>query len=265
MTRKRVSTSRPLNQNLNLKHAPCSSTTSTTSTTISTGPSRSLATTSKSSSNPSLSTIEEEEETSPTIRRILAATGCSNRQELLAKRAAQEANTKGSKSAAANGVKSSMNQSKAATTNRADATTSRSKSTNGSKATNGSKTTNPKKKARSKYFRLTTFDTKIPSLTQSFFYCLASNGSKSTSTKGSKATKTNTNRSKSTDANTKGSKSANGSKSVSFQSHGMSVPSIGFVCHSSYQKAFYFTCIHSHFQSHFNSNYYSIQPIPLSI
>jgi len=97
-----------------------------------------------SRSNPSLSTIEEEEETSPTIRRILAATGCSSRQELLAKRAAQEANTKGSKSAAANGVKSAMNQSNAATTNRADATTSRSKSTN------GSKTTNPKKKAKSK-------------------------------------------------------------------------------------------------------------------
>jgi len=207
----------------------------------------------------SLSTIEEEE-TSPTIRRILEKTGCSSRQKLLAMRAAQE--QQGSKSTTnRNGSNSTTNRNKSmAATNGAKAATNGtkvSKSTNGSKATNGSKTTNPKKKARSKYFCLTTFDTKIPSLTQSFFYCLASNGSKSTSTKGSKATKTNTNRSKSTDANTNGSKSANGSK----RSHGPSsatLDSIVFVCHSMIPKAFYYMCF-----TH-TSNHISIQILLLS-
>jgi len=192
----------------------------------------------------SLSTIEEEE-TSPTIRRILEKTGCSSRQELLAMRAAQE--QQGSKSTTnRNGSNSTTNRNKSmAATNGAKAATNGtkvSKSTNGSKATNGSKTTNPKKKARSKYFCLTTFDTKIPSLIQS---------------KGSKATKTNTNRSKSTDANTNGSKSANGSK----RSHGPSsatLDSIVFVCHSMIPKAFYYMCF-----TH-TSNHISIQILLLS-
>jgi len=208
-------------------------------------PTSSKASTSMAS-NPSLSTIEEEEETSPIIRQILEQTGCSSRQEFLAKRAAQEqqqVNTNCYMNRNGSNSTTNRNKSKAATNGAKAATngTKVSKSTNGSKATNGNKTTNPKKKARSKYFRLTTFDTKIPSLTLSIFYCLASNGSKSTSIKGSKATKTNTNRSKSTNANTNGSKSANGSKSVSFQSHAMSVPSIGFVCQSTNQKTLYCT------------------------
>ena len=102
-----------------------------------------------------LSTIEEEG-TSPTIRRILEATGCSSRQELLAMRAAQasqQVNTNGSKSAATNGAKpngakpAAMNRAKSAATNRSTS------ATNGNKAINGSKaTTNPKKKAKSKQF-----------------------------------------------------------------------------------------------------------------
>ena len=121
------------------------------------------------SSNTSLATIEEE--TSPTIRRILEATGCSSRQELLAKRAAEEkeANANGSKSTNANGSKSTNtngseaapNQPKAApnrpkaapngATNRAESSNNKVKkgakpSKNGSKAT-----TNPKKKAKGKH------------------------------------------------------------------------------------------------------------------
>jgi len=103
------------------------------------------ATTSASiASSSSLATIEEE--TSPAIRRILEATGCSSGQELLAMRAAQarqQVNANGSTSAAnPNRSKAAMNGDKA------------SKSSNGSKATNGSKTAtaNPKKKARSKHF-----------------------------------------------------------------------------------------------------------------
>jgi len=105
-------------------------------------------------SSSSLSTIEEDE-TSPTIRRILAATGCSNRQELLAKRAAQEANTNRSKSAP-NGLKAATNGSKS--TNQSKSM-NKSTSINGSKARNGSKAakngsksrTNPKKITKSKY------------------------------------------------------------------------------------------------------------------
>jgi len=63
--------------------------------------------------NPSLSTIEEEEESSPIIRRILEKTGCSNRQEFLAMKAAQ-ANTNGSKPAP-NGSKNATNSVKTAT------------------------------------------------------------------------------------------------------------------------------------------------------
>jgi len=116
----------------------------------------------------SLSTIEEEEETSPIIKRILEKTGCSSRQELLAMRAAQEANTKRSNtkrsksttSVAASMTLNAMNRSKS-TTNGSKAATNGSNAanaTNGAKATNGSKSTtnrngsNPKKKAKSKYY-----------------------------------------------------------------------------------------------------------------
>jgi len=116
----------------------------------------------------SLATIEEEEETSPIIRQILQQTGCSNRQELLAKRAAQEANTNRSKSAP-NGLKAATNGSKSTNSNvSANPNGSKAKAApNGSmnpaktatnaakvsKSSNGRKaTTNPKMKAKSKYF-----------------------------------------------------------------------------------------------------------------
>jgi len=112
--------------------------------------------------------IIEEEETSPTIRRILEATGCSSRQELLAMRAAQ-ANQQGNTNGSTNPSKSTARASNrpTATAKRSksiNGTTKGSKSTNGSKAalnvaTNGTKapngskaTTNPKKKAKSKCF-----------------------------------------------------------------------------------------------------------------
>ena len=110
-------------------------------------------------SRSSLATIEEEE-TSPTIRRILQATGCSSRQEFLAMKAAQA-----SQQVNANGSTSTTNPSKDPATNGSKSThrskaPNRSKVSNGSKAskdtkaltnTNGSKsTTNPKKKAKSK-------------------------------------------------------------------------------------------------------------------
>jgi len=93
-----------------------------------------------SNASSSLSTIEEED--SPIIKRILEKTGCSSRQELLAKRSAQ-VNTNGSKvapKAAPNGSKNATNPSTAAN------------ATNRAKSTNGSKATNPKKKAKSKQF-----------------------------------------------------------------------------------------------------------------
>ena len=173
-------------------------------------------------SSASLATIEEEEETSPIIRRILQQTGCSSRQELLAMRAAQQKNTmaNGSKSAATIEAKAPSNVSKSTT-----------KSRNGSKAApnvakNVAKsTTNPKKKAKSKY----SLDTIHRSTSKwchslnSFLQFTASNRSKSTSTNGSKST--NANRSKSTKANTNGTKASNtnGSKSAkngSKSSHG---------------------------------------------
>jgi len=120
-------------------------------------------------SSSSLATIEEEE-TSPTIRRILEKTGCSSRQELLAMRAAQEANTNtntngsksnkngskdapiGSKTATSGADSAATNMSKDTTRNR-DKSTNGNKATNRSKAANGSKAlTNPKKKAKSKHF-----------------------------------------------------------------------------------------------------------------
>jgi len=99
VTRKKVSTAHPSNQNSNLKPPPTKPPPMST-TTI--GGSK--------SSRSSLATIEEEDETSPIIRRILEQTGCSRRQELLAKRAAQE---KEAIVAATNGSKSLTNQSKA--------------------------------------------------------------------------------------------------------------------------------------------------------
>jgi len=140
VTRKKV----PTRHSLAFSQAPSSS---------SRGPTLSKASTSMAS-NPSLSTIEEDE-TSPAIRRILEKTRCSSRQELLAMRAAQEqqVNTNGSRNPNAS---KSMNGSK--TLNGVNS----SISTNGSKAApnvakNGAKSaskgsTNPKKKAKSKHF-----------------------------------------------------------------------------------------------------------------
>jgi len=91
-------------------------------------------------------------EDSPTIKRILAASGCASVAELLAKD--QQKATSVSK-AATNAITraSATNDSKSSATNVAKV----SKSTNGSKATNGSKSTNrskstsnPKKKTKSK-------------------------------------------------------------------------------------------------------------------
>ena len=132
-------------------------------------PTSSKASTSMAS-NPSLSTIEEEEETSPIIRQILEQTGCSSRQEFLAKRAAQEqqqvntncstnrngtksaTNRNGSKSAMnRNGSKSAPNGKKAAPNVATNGAMNGAKAMNGTKAPNGSKTTNPKEKAKSKY------------------------------------------------------------------------------------------------------------------
>jgi len=127
------------------------------------------ATTSKAS-HTSLAAIEEE--TSPTIRRILEKTGCSSRQELLVMRAAQD-NTNKSKSApnrpdaapngARNGSKTTTSEATTseATTNGCKAATNGAKATsrNGSKSTNGKSTNaNSKKKAKSKYG----FDTFTP-------------------------------------------------------------------------------------------------------
>jgi len=114
VTRKKVATARPLNenQNSNLKQAPRWSASTT-------GPSRSLATTSKAS-NTAIAAIEEEEETSPIIRQILEQIGCSSRQEFWAKRAAQ-VNTNGSKvapKAAPNGSKCAPNGATSGATKR---------------------------------------------------------------------------------------------------------------------------------------------------
>ena len=135
MTRKKVPTA-TATQASNSKQAPSSATTKRKSSST-------IATTQ------SLDTIEEEEETSPTIRRILEKTGCSSRQELLARRAAQvNTNANGSKSATRNG-------SKPAAPNVAKAAPNGSKvpAPNGSKsklATNRNGSTNPKKKVKSK-------------------------------------------------------------------------------------------------------------------
>jgi len=136
---------KPHPSNSNLKQAPRSSVTSTKA------PVSHLSTkaTTSNASNTSLATVEEE--TSPTIRRILEATGCSSRQELLAMRAAQaiqQVNTNGSTSTTnPNKSKAASNQSKAATNG------AKKGAKNGAKSVaNGSKSTmNPKKKAKIKY------------------------------------------------------------------------------------------------------------------
>jgi len=96
-----------------------------------------------------IDSISQINEDSPTIKRILAATGHASVEEFLASR-----NTNLSQAPATNGANS-------ATTNRNKATTKGSKSTNGSKAApnvakNSAKSTkgltNPKKKAKSKQF-----------------------------------------------------------------------------------------------------------------
>jgi len=89
----------------------------------------------------SLDTIEEEE-TSPTIRRILEKTGCSSRQEFLAMKAQQarkQVNANGSKSTTV--LKTAPNRPKSA-----------GKVSNAKTATTKSTSTNPKKKAKSKQF-----------------------------------------------------------------------------------------------------------------
>jgi len=132
------------------------------SSSLSRAPTSSKASSSMAS-NPSLSTIEEEEEeTSPTIRRILQKTGYSSRQELLALRAAQEQQAS----------KSTMNwnRAKSSPTNPSKSATNGSKSTNASKSsTNGSKSTNPKKKSKGMSLLILDYSTfTIMSLTQFF-------------------------------------------------------------------------------------------------
>jgi len=99
------------------------------------------ATTNHGSHASSLDTIEEEEETSPTIRRILEKTGCSSRQEFLAmkaQQARQQVNTNGSKSTTA--LKPASNRPKSA-----------GKVSDAKTATTESTSTNPKKKSKCKY------------------------------------------------------------------------------------------------------------------
>jgi len=77
---------------------------------------------------------------------------------------------------------------------------------------------------------------------------------------------TNANRSKST--NGKGSNATNknvskATKATAFQSHGTLLPLDLYV--SLLESITTILSIHSHFQSHFNSNYSSFQPIPPSI
>ena len=126
------------------------------------------ASTRSDSTHPSARALASiEAEPSLIVRGILQKTGCSSRQELMAKRAAQaqKANTNGFKSStngsmppAPNGAMVAKNRSKATATNgskstdtnRSNSTTNRSNSTtnrsNGTKATNRS--TNPKKKTK---------------------------------------------------------------------------------------------------------------------
>jgi len=106
------------------------------------------ATTKHGSKVSSLSTIEEE--TSPTIRQILEATGCSSRQEFLAMKAAQ-ANTNGSKPTNMNALKAAPNVPKVAPNGAKKGAKNGAK--NGAKSSSkGSKSTNPKNKSKSKYF-----------------------------------------------------------------------------------------------------------------
>ena len=116
------------------------------------------------SSTRALASIEAEP--SPIIRGILQKTGCSSRQELMAKRAAEEAqqaNTnmsstgtngakKATKTATNVSTKSSSNTatngSKIIATNACKSSTNRAKA----KSTNGSKSMNPKKKSKGMYY-----------------------------------------------------------------------------------------------------------------
>jgi len=145
--------SQPLPFNHNERMALKSSRSSTVGSQDNPASRASTKATASKASNATLATIEEE--TSPTIRRILEATGCSNRQELLAMRAAQEqqgnanSNRNGSKTAATNRSKTAPNGPKNATNGALNVAMT---ATKGAKSTNGSKTTNPKKKSKSKYF-----------------------------------------------------------------------------------------------------------------
>jgi len=198
-------------------------------------PSTAKATTSKASSA-TLATVEEEE-TSPTIRRILEKTGCSSRQELLAMHAAQEANTNANRAKPA-----AINRAKSSATNRSKSTNGPNNATNGAPnvsktATKGAKATNPKKKSKSKYlylkYTLVALDAKMKmmSLIHLFplYAMLNCTGFNATATNGSKATNT-----KATNGN--GSKSANGSKitksstsKASPRSHGTLLPFDSYV------------------------------------
>jgi len=173
-------------------------------------------------------------EDSPTIKRILAASGCASVAELLARD--QHNATSGSKAATNAATRASAtNVSKSSSaTNRSKSTTNGakvSKSTNGSKTTNGSKSTNgaksnangskststnPKKKAKSKY----SLDTLHSSTSKwchslnSFLQFKASNGSKSAPRNGSNNTSTKPLTNK---KGNKGTKSTNGSNGKSIR------------------------------------------------
>ena len=112
-------------------------------------------------SSASLATIDKEP--SLIVRGILQKTGCSSRQELMAKRAAEaEANTNKSTTGtnvsktAPNGAMAAKNRSKATNATTISKTSSvngsKSSATNRSKAAATNRSTNPKKKTKSKYF-----------------------------------------------------------------------------------------------------------------
>ena len=146
--------SQPLPFNHNERMALKSSRSSTVGSQDNTASRASTKATASKASNDTLATIEEE--TSPTIRRILEATGCSSRQELLALRAAQgqQVNTNGSRnpnaSKSTNGPKTSNGVNSSISTNGSKAAPNVAK--NVAKSTlKRSASTNPKKKSKGMY------------------------------------------------------------------------------------------------------------------
>jgi len=105
----------------------------------------------KPTTNPSTTALSSSQinEDSPTIKRILAASGCASVEELLVRdqQKAQANNGNGSKSTR------NRNGSKTDATNRSKTATNGAPNV-AKTATKGAKATNPKKKSKSKYFYL---------------------------------------------------------------------------------------------------------------